>query len=203
MKAWAAFYPYVLPHVIGCPNPTVDHALRNAAREFCLRSKAWEEPAEFEGDGASNRFDFDLPSQTELVQVARASVAGKDLDIFGADLLPPDWGTVPPCDGLYHLNDEEYLVFPVPPAGAQVSVTLSVRPGPFGPGVGDAVFVSHVEAIAAGALSRLLKMPRQPWTDLEQAAISLGQFESGAGDGANRAFMHTRPATRRVKTWGR
>jgi hypothetical protein len=203
VKAWAEFYPHVLPHVIGCPNPVVNQALRDAAREFCLDTKAWQETEDFEADGAINRYYFDVTGQTELVQVVRASVAGKDLDIYGRGKLPADWETEPPCErSLYHLNEEEYLLFPLPSAGQAISVTLAVRPSIAGTGVGDVVFKKHAEAIASGAKYRLLKMPRQDWTDLDQAAICKREFDKGVSDAANRDFMHTRPATRRVKSWG-
>lgn len=203
MKAWGEFYPHVLPFVIGCPNPTVDHALRTAAREFCLDTKAWQETEEFTADGTTNRFEFEVSGQTELVQVMRASAAGNDLDIHGRSLLPADWQTIPVChDGLYHLNEVEYLLFPRPLPGQAISITLALRPSSRGQGVGDDVFEKHVEAIAAGAAYRLLRMPRQPWTDLEQASISKALFDKGVSDATNRDFMHTAPATRRVKSWG-
>lgn len=200
MKAWADFYPDVLPFVIGCPNPTVDAALRKAAREFCLISKAWQETEEFESDGETNRYFFDVTGRTELVQVVRASVGGKDLDIYGAHELPSDWETRPPCQrSLYHLNAEEYLLFPMPLAAQAVSVTQAMRPSMQGTGVGDEVFNLHSTAIASGAAAQLLRMPRQAWTDLEQAAICKAEFDSGVHTAANRSFMQTRTASRRVK----
>ena len=188
MKAWAEFHPHVLPYVIGCPNPTVDAALRDAAREFCLDSKAWVETEDFEADGETNRYFFDVTGRTELVQVIRASVAGVDLDLFGRRQLPADWETIPPCSGLYHLNAEEYLLFPRPAAGAAVSVTLAYQPSLIAPGVGDRVFKDFAAAIAAGAKAALLRMPRQAWTDIEQAAICQTQFGKGITDAANRDF---------------
>jgi hypothetical protein len=204
MKAWAEFYPWVLTDVIGCPKPVIDHALREAAREFCLESKAWQETEENPAPGAINRFDFETSTYNEVIQVVRASVAGESLDVFGINKLPSDWETRRPCrnDALYQLNDFEYLLIPTPSAGQLVSITLALRPGPEGEGVGDDVFSKHVEAIAAGAKYRLLKMPRQPWTDLEQAALFKSEFDAGMHVAANRGFMHTSPSARRVKHWG-
>ena len=200
MKAWAEFYPEVLPFVIGCPNPTVNAALRKAAREFCLSSKAWQESEEFEADGLTNRYYFDVTGQTELVQLMSASVGGYDLDVYGAHELPSDWETRPPTKReLYHLNGEEYLVFPMPTAGQVVRVTQALRPSAVGNGVGDEVFKLHGNAIASGAAAILLRMPRQAWTDLEQAAICKAEFDTGVHTAANRSFMQTRTASRRVK----
>lgn len=203
MKTWAEFYPHVLPDVVGCPHPVVDQALREAARQFCLDSKAWQETEVTTAAGAINRFEFDLPTQTEIIQVVRASVGGFELEVFGLYLLPPDWETDPPCGkALYHVTEDEYLLFPTPSAGQAISITLALRPTPVGTGVADDVFNKHVETIAAGAKYRLLKKPRQEWTDLEQAAIFKTEFETGIHTAANRGFIHTRPASRRVKHWG-
>lgn len=202
MKAWAEFHVHVLPDVLGCPHPVVDRALCDAAREFLLASKAWQETEEFEAEGDTNRFDFELPSQTELVQVVRGSVEGRPLDIYGVSKLPADHATRSPKCGLYHADEEQYLLFPTPSAGQVVSITLAVRPLLTGTGVGDLVFKQHGELIAAGAKARLLKKPRQPWTDIEQAAIFQSEFTAGIHTAANRDFIHTAPAQRRVKSWG-
>ncbi len=203
MKAWAEFYPHVLPDVLGCPNPVMERALCDAAREFLLASKAWQETEEFTADGTENRFDFDLPSQTELIQVVRGSVANRELKIYGVNKLPPDHAERSAClHGLYHASEDEYMLFPTPSAGQVVSLTIAVRPLSTGFGVGDDVFKKHVEAIAAGAKARLLKKPRQPWTDIESAGIFQAEFTAGMHTAANRDFIHTSPAQRRVKHWG-
>ena len=199
MKAWAEFHPLVLLHVLGCPNPVMDGALRHAAREFCEGSKAWQETETFTGTGEAT-FEFDLPSQSELVQVMRATVRGKDVDIYGAHHLPADWQERPPRNpGLYHVDVDQYALLPAPGVDEGIAITFAIRPSLFGRGIGDHVFATHAETIAAGAAARLLKMPRQPWTDIEQAAIFRTEFTTGIGHAANRPFMQTHPTSRRVK----
>lgn len=200
MKAWASFHPYVLPDVIGCPIPVVDHALREAAREFCLRSHAWRETEEFEAPGAINLFDFDTPNGTDLLKVISASVAGDELDVFTS--IPSDWSISTPCDGLYHAGEGEYMVFGTPSAGAPIQIVISVRPSVTATGVGNELFASHADDIAAGAKARLLRSPRKEWTDLAQAGIFKAEFESAIHSAANKDFMQASAANRRVKTWG-
>ena len=40
---WSDFGPYVLPHVIGCPDPTMEQHVRLAAIEFFRRTLSWRE----------------------------------------------------------------------------------------------------------------------------------------------------------------
>lgn len=202
MKPWASFHPHVLPDVIGCPIPTVDHALRDAAREFCLTTSAWQETEEVQADAGQTLFDFETPNGAELVKVIRASVAGKDLSIFSVRSLPADWATNTPAAGLYHASTAEYMLFPLPSVGQSIVVTLAVRPGTAGTGVSDDVFSRHAEDIAAGAKARLKRSPRKDWTDLTQAAIDQAVFDRAMHWAANMDFIQTKHADRRVKTWG-
>lgn len=200
MKTWASFHPHVLPDVIGCPIPTVDHALREAAREFCLTTKAWQETEDVQADAGQTLFDFETPNGADLVKVIRASVAGKDLSIFSA--LPADWATNTPPAGLYHASTTEYMLFPLPSEGQTISVTLALRPSVTATGVGDLVFERHAADIAAGAKARLMRSPRKDWTDLNQSAIEQAMFDRAMHWAANVDFIQTKHADRRVKSWG-
>lgn len=204
MKTWPAFHRFVLTSAIGCPLPVVNEKLMEAAREFCLRTHAWQETDEFVAAGGANVFAFDAPVRSEVLKVVRATVAGKDLAIYGRDELPSNWqfGSADNRAALYHFSRFEYLLAPQPAAGDAVSITFSVQPTISGEGVGDDLFEQHAEHIAAGALYRILKMPRTEWQDLAEAQVARAEFEAGVHEAANRDFMHTSPQWRRVKSWG-
>ncbi len=202
MKTWAEFHSLVLPSVLGCPIPTMDNALRLTARDFCKRTREWRESESFTAQGIVNLFDIDIPPGTELVRIISADVAGEPLDIFGRGELPTDWATCTPPDGLYHVGTTEYRVFPVPPANARITIESALMPSNTGTGVGDDVFDRYAEAIADGALCRLMKMPRQPWSDINLAGIHDRDYERAVHHAANRDFAQTAPAQRRVKPQG-
>lgn len=202
MKAWAEFHSLVLPSVQGCPIPTMDNALRLTARDFCQRTREWRESESFTAQGVINLFDIDTPPGTELVRIISADVDGEPLAIFGRGELPTDWATCTPPDGLYHVGTTEYRVFPVPAASARITVDSALMPTNTGTGVGDDVFARHAEAIAAGALCRLMKMPRQPWSDINLAGVHASDYERAVHHAANRDFMQTAPAQRRVQPQG-
>lgn len=201
MKVWADFHTRVMPYVLGCPSPTVDAALIDSAREFCQRTKCWtqNEPAYvFTGEA---RGEFDIPSGTDLLQVKRVTVNGKDYKVKDAADLPEDWATNPPNDNtLYQVSQLEYLIFPMPSAADAISMTLVLQPTYSGEGVDDETHDLYAEAIAAGARARLQRMPRQDWTDISQAAIDGAYFTSQVHYAANRDFMRAKHH-RVTKVW--
>lgn len=205
MKTWDAFHPLVMADVIGCPIPMVDQALRNAAREFCQRTKAWTEWADtFTAPGGTNRFNFVVPDGAELVSARRASVDGVYLDVLASDSLPGDWQQgydTGPEKSLVHIDTVEYLLYPRPSAGAVIAIEMALQPSITATSVGDVILAQHAEAIAWGAKYRLLSKPGKDWTDTATAAQARAEFERSVHHAANTAFRQKAPDQHRVKKW--
>lgn len=202
MKTWDEFYPFILVEVMECPNPVVDFALVQAAREFCRRTSVWVEWMEFVADGTTQRFDFDLPSKTELVAARRATVDGVDVPVLGNRSLPADWtqaDTTSDVDALIHISLTEFMLYPLPAADAQVMVQLALQPTLAGTGVSDDVFSRYAEAISKGALYRLMSSSNKPYTNLAAASQAFTDFERLTHSAANEAWRQAAPADRRVK----
>jgi hypothetical protein len=212
MKAWALFYPHVLPKVIGCPLPTVDFALVQAAREFCRRTAVWKEwAASFVTDGLTQTYSFVLPTGSELVKVTRASVDGDDYMIKGRDALPPDWSslsaTVLTTDTdldktLVQISPTQYMLFPFPDAGITVQLEMALQPTLAATTVGDVIYDSYAEELSSGALKRLLSSPKADWFDADGAAVASGEFERAINSAANQDFRQRDKTARRTRPWG-
>lgn len=203
MRLWEDFHPRVMPYVIGCPDPMVDQALTEAAREFCVTTKAWQETEEFAAVAGSDPVAFIKPDDTEVIQVMRVRVDGKPLRVLNHIQLPTpeeEGGTNPQT--VYRVSEDEYRILPALNAGQTVSITLALRPTQTGPGVGDTVFAKYVEAISAGARAILQRLPRQPWSDMVQAGIDRVKFDKDMHWIANQPFMQKEPAQHRVRKWG-
>ncbi len=204
--AWSAWYPFVLPLVIGCPDPTVDHALRQAAREFCRKSRAWLEPQDaFAAPGVTQRFDFDPPTMAEVIGVTRCTVAAADLAILSSADLPAGWpvkGGNDPDDALIVISAEEYMLYPAPAAGVVVLLELCVMPTMVATGIGDLVFQRYADTVAAGAIARLCAMPKTAWFDADQVILNRAVFERGIASAANEVFRQSAPAKRKTKSYG-
>lgn len=202
MAVWADFYPRVMPYVMGCPSPTVDTALIDVSREFCTRAKTWVVERTLTIPAVQNLHDFPILAGEELVKVARYTVNGKDHDkIMDVADLPTDWQiNTPTTEALYQKSATEFLIFPAPALTDVVVLTLYLRPSLDATEIDDVTFNEHAEDIASGARANLQRMPRQPWTDLQQASIDGMQFERSIHRAANKDFL--RMKERRVQKAG-
>lgn len=201
MKAWSLFYPYVLPEVIGAPDPLVEQALVLAAREFCQRTSAWMEfQDELQPHESTNRFEFEVPLGAELVKVMSAVVGTTSLDVFFNGDLPADWPDLRSTalrNKLVHLEGNEFLVFPLPTA--PLRLRLSFKPTLSAKTIPNALFDGYAEDIALGAKARLMAMRGMPFADGAHASFNRSAFESAIQQAANIGFAHRSPGMRVTK----
>lgn len=197
MTAWASFYPWVLPHVRGCPQPLIDQALRDAARDFCSRSRAWEErAATVEADGTTSLLSFVFPTGAELVRVERVTIAGEDWEILNSESLPADWLESAPeedlDDTLVVVSATQYQLVPTPSSGDDIILYQSLQPTITATGVGDVIFARWGEKVAAGARKRLKAMSGREWFDATGAQVAHDEFEAAVHSAANWKFRQSR-----------
>lgn len=203
MKTWDTLYPWVLPYVLGCPNPTVDRALCDAAREFCTGAAAWFEWSDdVTALGTTQRFDFDVPTNAELVRVRRCTVDDLEYAVRGNTQLPAGWqlGTATkPDKSLIHLDLSEFVVVPMPNAGQILRLELVFKPTINATSFGDDLLNKYGIGIAAGAKASLMLIPGQPWTNGGMASICEAEYRTAMNVAANEAWRHRGPTARHVK----
>ncbi len=182
--AWSTFYPDVLVHVPGCPYPLVDHHLRVATIELCQRSKRlkFDMPA-FDTVADTPTYPLAPGTKMETVSIIDAAVAGKPIDPATRSELSTgdDWSTETgqPTKYLMDGDDETVRLWKMPDAAYTVILTLAIKPAEDATGVEQWFADRYRRTIARGALAELLALPKQPWTDLNMAAIRFEQFEEG------------------------
>lgn len=197
MSAWSAFYPWVLPHVRGCPNPMINRALCDAAREFCARSRAWQVKADpVVSDGTTRTLSFVFPTGGELVRVERATVAGEDWTVLNADAQPADADEDSPEesleDTLVVISKTQYQLWPLPSSGDEIVVHLALQPAVAAAEVGDVIYEQWGEGLAQGAIFRLKAMSKADWSDADGAALASSAFERAIHRAANWKFRQNR-----------
>lgn len=204
MALWSAFYPFVLPEVQGCPTPQIQHALRQATREFCDRSRVWQErAAALTGDGTTKTFAITVPATplalgAELVRLERCTVAGDDFAIVSYDDMPPDWLETTEDNSLsftcVQISQSQFRLYGTPDAGDSIVPYLSLQPSvATSTGVADEVFGRYAEAIAAGALKRLWGMAGKVWSKPESIGMAHEAFERGIHTAANFLLRQNKP----------
>lgn len=179
MKLWTEFYDTLLPDVPGCNPAMANIALRHAAREFCERTKAWDE---WRGPqltvATSIQYDFDIATTEEVVKLLGATLAGCDLKVLSVNDLPNNWQTYTGCtSGILTQDRRTFYVIPQREAGIEIRTRVALKPSNKGTGVSDELFAHYLEDICVGARARLHTSIKKPYTDKTTAAECRADFD--------------------------
>lgn len=185
MRAWETFYPYVLPEVLGCPEPTVDLALVSAAREFCGVTKCWRAdlaaiPTLLNTPSYALVFDANVDGHT----IINADLEGDelDLDVPDATSLTERRRGTGGRRRLRTVDMRTVTLIPTPAAGLNLRIEAICKPSESAANFAhDATADRYRREIARGALAELLNMNKQPWTNNVLAADLRKKFERDMG----------------------
>jgi hypothetical protein len=180
-------HPRVSIEVPGVPTFAVAGATNEAAADFLRRSRAWRV-----GFGPmpflhwKSVYKIDLPPDTILAEPVEVKIDGSLLrseNFWGAST-----DEIEVAEGLY--GNE---------LSGQVAVTLTAS----GVEVPDQLGYEFADAIAMGALSRLMRIPGVEWSNPQQAMVYVASYEEAIDRAATRVangFKQNR--TRRVRYGG-
>lgn len=223
------FLPHVLPWVSGCPDPVAEAQIRNAMAEFCAYTKVWRHVVRGLPATTSQRIVIPVPPGVVVHDIEGAWLDGRPLapvpyhDLDSHDL--DDLGGVP--QGFTQVRPGEIALVPRGTGTLRLSLILKPSLHPRGkntiaysvfspdvfdgtyeedqvpvPGtfvVPDFIMEQHGQAIGDGALARIKMMPRQPWSDVQQAAIHRAAFEAAMKASWSRNLTGQQRAPRRTR----
>lgn len=180
MKRTAEFLPLILPFCPECPDFLAEQHARFAAIEFCERSRAWrhittiEMPAGSAGIGvlvapeaaAIHEIEFAEVNGRKVTPVQFTTMQGASdgAPEYIAQTAPNEVRVTPFEPGTLHLS-----MFLKPLTGSQYSTDPNDPLFDRFNVVPDFMVDMHGHTIAAGALSKLLSIPNEPWTDEKKA----------------------------------
>ena len=201
MVPLSKFLPYVLPHVSGCSDPMAEQVIRSACVEFCATTLVIQELSTATLTAGVSDYDIDVPTGSVLVKVLGVLVEDtwlsphslesvrSGLVLRGATANTQAVTGSPMGYFQKTPNSTSITVSPVP--SATVSNGLAVRaafaPSRAAQSVDDTLFENYAEDIAAGAVSRLLLMPGQPFSAPAMAGAYRAQFDVAARKASIRA----------------
>lgn len=195
MKAWPLFLPQVHPETYGAPQILEIEAIRNAAIDFCERTKCWQEiqpPYPLATGVTSYQFATDRGVLVHEILgyhlLGGASPLVKPQTTQWCDENYPGWPDgvqVGKPTNVTQLDPDSFWPIPAP-SGGPWSAVLQVcykptRDSTQGP---DLLFNDYYEVIALGAKARLMAMPGQVWAN-PQLAVAYGALFDSATEKAN------------------
>lgn len=205
MKTWDAWFPFVMVHAPGAPDPLVRQALCQAAREFCSRTYAWVEWLESQDTAFGKQaiqHDFDLPMQAELLRIEKATANGKPISVSAFRHVEADPDLHPTGSrGVVSRDQATFQVLNGVGVGELVQIQASLMPVIGAAGVPDQLGARYHEALADGAKSILL-MVKGDFFDPDKAALSNAKFERAiAAAGIGSYLGHTQSVPRANPKW--
>ena len=174
---WLDFSPYVLPYVIGCPDPTLEMHARLAAIEFFRRTLSWREVLDSAPAEGSEFVELEAPMQTQIIKVKSVSVDGRDFPLVetthGSELSRTDTGR----EFAFTRDNRTLVIYPIQAIGTPVVVEAALAPSITSSTLPDALAQHHMQDIAHGAIASLKRFSGQPFTDPNGAQEQQALFE--------------------------
>lgn len=178
------WYDDTLPSVPGCPQPMALDAIRKAAIEFCERSWGWiYNPTAINVVNGQISYAFTPPAGAVVSRVLHVWYDDEPIYPRSPDQLDgmfPNWRTSSGTPDYYTQEDERNLLLvPVPNADLTggLKMRVSLKPTHNAADIESRMYEEYREAIASGALSRLMMLPKKPYTDLPTAAVHKAIFD--------------------------
>lgn len=205
MKVWSEFYADVLPSVMGCPAPVMDHNLRRAAQNFFQRTHVWTQWLDSLKTSGTAEYNLPLEPLSELVKLQRATLNGREIAMLTPESLPADWQTSPNSvrSGLFTRDRKTLTLFPQTSTGQLLRIEATLMPANTAIGIRDDLFDLYVDVITNGAKARIKRLSGTEFFNPGQA-LECDQMVNDAVGRLNiqrfRAFSSAAPR-QKIKTF--
>lgn len=179
MKDFADILPHIYQYAPGCAAPTAHFGIRQAAIDFCERTRLWRWEDDFDIPGDEPEC-ITTPFGSVLHEIELVQFDGQDLcpkTVAWMDSNCHGWraGTLT-GQPQYVVQTEPNTLRVVPQQAGHVNLFLWLKPSDEADELPDFIVDQYRKTIAHGALAHILLMPGQPFTNVEMAATFGGLF---------------------------
>ena len=193
----SAFFPRLLPSVLGCPEPLAQQALLDSAIEFCGRSLAVTTTLDAVTlrEGLAS-FEVETPTNTTIAQVLNLWFDGReiapsaytDATDTSASKGEPRYFFGEDIDEVFNIT-----LLPAPDRTVRggVIVRAALKPTRSATTVHNILFERYSPAIVDGALAILMAIPDQQFSN-EQKAMVMGSSARAKANAARTDALHGR-----------
>lgn len=180
MKSLDAFAPSIKVYAPGCADPTMYFGIRQAAIEFCERTRLWRYDDDFTVTTAQAE-GVVAPIGADIFEIESAAFNGVPLEpqtIAWLDENMRGWRTGE-LAGLpkYFTQTEPNTIRLAPFNPGTLSLHVWLKPSQDADELPDWMADQYRETIAHGALARILLIPSQSFTNLELGSAFATSFQ--------------------------
>ena len=179
MTPWSDLLPYVLPYVIGCPDPTAEQHIKLAAIDFCRRTLCHRVTLEPElCSGVSHDIELYPEHGTQIIKIKAVAVGGREVSLVdpvkGLSLARSEY----PSDFVFTQDNLTLQVYPLQASRTPVVADVALAPAITAAGLSDMLSAAHLQDIVQGAIASIKRVPGQPFSDLNGSTLHQGLFEA-------------------------
>lgn len=190
--AYTEWLDHIQPHVPDCPSPMILQAVRQASIEFCRSSRYLRVNLDpFNTVVGDDEYELSPPTDTVVSAIINIRCGGRILDPEKQEDLDAEsnyWRDLEGQPSRFIQPDESTIIInPIPQEVMVVRIMAAVRPSQSSGGVDSLLFERFMDAIASGALAKLMAMPSVAWSNPELSAYHAGIFRSGVSEAADKA----------------
>ncbi len=153
----------VLPRVTGAALPVIVASIREAADEFCRRTRLWRGEDEFVVSATGDEVTA-VPTEAALFEIESARFDGEILDPVSLAWLDdhvPRWRELTATLAKWITQTAPDSVRVVPAATGTLELALFLKPAVDAERLPDFLIDHHADVLAHGALADLLSMPAE------------------------------------------
>lgn len=199
--AISSLYPQIRRYAPGCPDPILLAEIRDAAREFCQRSRWLRQTLIMDTLVDENTYEL-VPEDTsvEVIGIKAMEYDGEPLTPGKPEEHPHESG-VPKYFFYYPASD--FILMPTPDtAETQIlNINMIVQPITTATTLPDTLTQGHERTLVFGALSRLLMMPGSAWENQSLADAYEARFHNRVEGAKAQADMTHHQKAFRTKTY--
>jgi hypothetical protein len=179
MTPWSDLFPYVLPYVIGCPDPTAEQHIKLAAIDFCRRTLCHRVTVEPElCSGVSHDIELYPEQGTQIIKIKAVAVGKREFSLVdpvkGLSLARSEY----PSDFVFTQDNLTLQVYPLQVSGTPVVTDVALAPAITATGLSSMLAAAHLQDIVQGAIASIKRVPGQPFSDLNGSTLHQGLFEA-------------------------
>lgn len=169
MKALEDFLPRILPYTTACPAPLAEQALVDSAIYFCEKSTIWRfTPDPVDTVDGQAAYDFDIPSGSDFSRVIYVEIDGTKIYPIPREKLPTTSAPKSKPSSYFVTQNEDELtldLYSTPDAAYPIGMSIALRPTRDATSLTDELYIYWMDGIVHGALSRIMSMTGQAFSD--------------------------------------